>query len=213
MEIFISSKKEIENAFMKIVSPKKHPEMIKRIFPMTGIRENIPILFNRMQFLIGVLMLLLGSFIYATERHPDSIYFTRVFGIQLKLLSPDTHVLGAFGLRLPAFFHVLSFSLITAAFMSCSQKKYFGVCAGWFLVNCGFEMGQKYKLAAAGITPDFLKHLPFFENTRAYFLSGTFDWLDILAASVGAAAAFLIMLATKKYHFGLSSQTGRDGAD
>ena len=172
-----------------------------------------PLLLNRIQFLMGILMLVLGSLIYMTDRSPGSVYFTRFFGMHLKLLGPGIRVLGAIGLRLPAFFHVLSFSLITASFMSCSRKNFLSICTGWFFINCGFEMGQKYKQAAAGMTPEFFRHLPFFENTRAYFLSGTFDWLDILAAAAGGAAAYLTLLATRKHHLGLSSEAPRDGTD
>ena len=68
---------------------------------------------------------------------------------------------------------------------------------GWFICDCLFELGQKYKCAAARMTPEFFSHLPFFENTRAYFLYGTFDGLDIMAYGVGAAVAFLLIMATK----------------
>ena len=167
---------------------------------MTFRTENNPILLNRIQFLIGILLLVMGSLIYVTDRAPEYVYFTRFFGMHIKLFGPDTNILGSFGLWLPTFFHVLSFSLICAAFMSSSTKKYLSVCTGWFLINCCFEMGQKYKHTAAGITPDFFDHLPFFENTRAYFLNGTFDWLDILAAAAGAIVAFLTLMATKTNH-------------
>lgn len=182
--------------------------MIERNPQMTVRSVSPPLLLNRMQFLIGILLLVTGSLIYVTDRAPEYIYFTRFFGLHLKMFGPDTRILGAFGLRLPAFFHVLSFSLITAAFMSAAKKQFLGISIGWFLINSIFELGQKYKHAAAGITPEFFDRLPFFENTRAYFLSGTFDWLDIAAAAFGAVAAYLLLLATQKYHFAKSYQTG-----
>lgn len=167
---------------------------------MTFRAEKTPFLINRMQLLIGILLLLMGSLIYVTDRVPEYVYFTRFFGVYAKLFGPDTHILGSLGLRLPAFFHVLSFSLISAAFMISSKKNYLSVCAGWFVINFCFEMGQKYKHTAAGITPDFFDYLPFFDNTRAYFLNGTFDWMDILAAAAGAIVAYLTLLATKTDH-------------
>jgi len=165
------------------------------------VNAEAPFLRNRMQFLMGILMLVAGVAIYVTDRNPDAVYFTRFFGMPLKLSDPGVHFLGQFGERLPAFFHVLSFSLMTSSFMARGREMYLGVCAVWFFINCGFELGQKYKLAAAGITPEFFRHLPFFESTRAYFLCGTFEWLDIAAAAAGGAAAYLLMIATKKYHF------------
>jgi hypothetical protein len=164
------------------------------------VREEVPFLRNRIQFLMGILVLVAGVVIYVTDRSPDAVYFTRFFGMHLKLSDPGVRLLGQFGERLPAFFHVLSFSLMTSAFAAGGRKTYLGVCAVWFFINFGFELGQKYKLAAAGITPEFFLHLPFFESTRAYFLCGTFDWLDIVAAAAGTAAAYLFMIATKKYH-------------
>jgi len=165
------------------------------------VSSEVPFLRNRMQFLMGILMLVAGVVIYVTDRNPDAVYFTRFFGMHLQLSDPGVRILGEFGERLPAFFHALSFSLMTSAFVAQRRKTYLGVCAVWFFINCGFELGQKYKLAAAGITPEFFRHVPFFESTRAYFLCGTFDWLDIVAAFAGAAVAYLFMIATKKYHF------------
>jgi len=164
---------------------------------MSNRPEKNPVLISRIQFLIGILLLLVGSMIYVTDRAPEYVYFTRFFGIHVKLFGPDTGILGAFGRRLPALFHVLSFSLITASLVHASKKNYLSICAGWFLINCCFELGQKYKQTAIGITPIFFKHLPFFENTRSYFMNGTFDLLDILAAAIGAGIAYLILTATK----------------
>jgi len=161
---------------------------------------------NRKQLLVGILFLLLGSLIYVTDRDPAYVYFTRLFGIHLKLSGHGTNFLGAFGLRLPTFFHVFSFSLITASLISMNKKKYFAVCTGWFLMNCCLEMGQKFKQAATGVTPDFFDHFLFFENTRAYFLKGTFDWLDIVAAATGAIFAYLTLLSMGKNHFKFSSK-------
>lgn len=174
------------------------PEMAEK-------KNKTPVVLNRMQFLIGLLLLALGCLIYVTERVPADVYFTRFFGLNLKLSAPDTQILGSLGDRLPAFIHVFAFSMMSAALIAATHKRMFAVCTGWFLINFVFEMGQKYKAAAAGLVPDIFRFLPFFENTRSYFLSGTFDWLDILAAAAGAGAAYLTWLATKKYHSPASS--------
>ena len=167
---------------------------------MAGLKNEGSVIHSRTQLLAGVFLLLLGSLIYVIDRSPDQVYFTRYFGIHLKLWAADTRLLGALGLRLPSFFHVLSFSLITGAFFARGNMRYLAVCLFWVLVNVLFELGQKYKDLAVNMTPDFFKHIPFLENTRAYFLNGTFDGYDLLAFFIGALAGFGLLLIT-----------GRDG--
>jgi hypothetical protein len=168
---------------------------------MTAGTDKIPLVRNRIQFLIGLLLLAMGCLIYVTARVPADVYFTRFFGLETQLPLPDGFTLGAVGPRLPAFIHVYAFSLLAGAFMKNTRKKMTAVCTGWFLVNFAFEMGQKYKQAAAQMVPDGFRYLPFFDTTRSYFIHGTFDWLDILAAAAGAVAAFLTWVATRKYHY------------
>lgn len=163
--------------------------------------DKTPLVLNRMHLLIGLLLLVLGCLFYVTARVPADVYFTRFFGLETQLPLPDGFTLGAVGRRLPSFIHVCAFSLMTAAFMETSWKKMTAVCMGWFIVNFAFEMGQKYKQAASQMVPDSFRYLPFFDTTRSYFISGTFDRLDILAAAGGAVAAYLTWLATKNYHY------------
>ena len=59
------------------------------------------VIHSRTQLLTGIFLLLLGSLVYVVDRSPDQIYFTRYFGIHLKLFVADTQVLGSLGLRLP----------------------------------------------------------------------------------------------------------------
>jgi len=154
------------------------------------------IVHSRAQFLAGILFLFLGSLVYVIDRSPDQVYFTRFFGIHLKLFDGGTPVLGSVGLRLPAFFHVLSFSLITGAFFRYGKVRYLAVCAFWLLVNICFELGQKYKDLAVQLTPDFFEHIPFLENTRAYFLKGTFDVYDLAAFFIGGLVGYGLLLVT-----------------
>ena len=156
-------------------------------------------IYSRTQLLSGIFLLVLGSLVYVIDRSPDQVYFTRYLGIHLKLLDSDPRILGSIGLRLPAFFHVLSFSLITGAFFSASKKRYLIVCLGWLLVNCCFELGQKYKSIALKLTPAFFEKIPFLENTRAYFLKGTFDIYDLAAFVLGALAAYGLLLITGRH--------------
>lgn len=148
---------------------------------------------NRIWLIAGIFMLALDALIYMTQRSPADIYFTRFFGINQKLFGPGFGLPGSLGNVLPAFFHVLGLSLITAAFTSGSRKQCLLICVGWFMINAVMETGQKYKDIAIRLTPDFFDRLPFLEATRAYFLNGTFNPVDIAAAGCGAFLAFLLM--------------------
>ncbi|MEN8245316.1 MAG: hypothetical protein ABFS43_10490 [Thermodesulfobacteriota bacterium] len=162
---------------------------------MSSSKESV-VIHSRTQLLAGIFLLLLGSLVYVIDRSPDQVYFTRFFGIHLKMFDGGTPLLGALGLRLPAFFHVLSFSLITGAFFRSGRGRYLVICIFWLLVNCCFELGQKYKTLAVKLTPDFFEYMPFLENTRAYFLNGTFDVYDLLAFFIGGLAAYGLLLIT-----------------
>jgi hypothetical protein len=162
--------------------------------PITS--KGIVIVYSRAQLLAGIFLLLLGSLVYVIDRSPDQVYFTRFFGIHLKMFDAGTPLLGSAGMRLPAFFHVLSFSLITGSFFRPGKHRYLCICAFWLLVNSCFELGQKYKTLAVKLTPDFFENIPFLENTRSYFMNGTFDVYDLLAFFIGGLAAYGLLLIT-----------------
>jgi len=158
--------------------------------------KGIVIVHSRAQLLAGIFLLLLGALVYVVDRSPDQVYFTRFFGIHLKIFDTSAPLLGSLGLRLPAFFHVLSFSLITGSFFRSGKSRYLVICVFWLMVNCCFELGQKYKTLAVRLTPDFFEHIPFLENTRAYFQKGTFDVYDLVAFFIGGLAAYGLLLVT-----------------
>ncbi len=153
---------------------------------------------NRLWVIAGILLLIPGVLIYLAERDPAAIYFTRWLGIEQQLFGPGFALPASMGDVLPAFFHVLGFSLITAAFTTGTRRQCALICFGWFAINAILELGQKFKETAVQLTPAFFDHLPFLESTRAFFQKGTFDVLDIAAAGAGAAVAFLMMRLTAK---------------
>lgn len=148
--------------------------------------------------MVGLLSLCLGVLVYLTLRSPDRIYFTNYFGIHNSLFEIQNPILIAMGNRLPAFFHVFAFSLITASFLSPSKPAYTITCASWFGIDTLFELGQKFKTQASRWVFDFFDKIPFLESTRNYFLHGTFDLFDILAYALGAVAAYMILAATAR---------------
>jgi len=164
-------------------------------------RKTAPaVILNKVQLLIGLLALCLGTLVYLTLRSPDQIYFVRYFGFHKLVTEIQSQRVITLGYSLPAFFHVFSFILITASFFSYSKKIYVAICTGWFLVECCFELGQKYKLQAARMLFDFFDKIPFLETTRNFFLLGTFDIWDIIAFSLGTIIAYWTLVATSKQH-------------
>jgi hypothetical protein len=151
---------------------------------------------NKTHLFIGLLVLCMGAMVYMTLRSPDHVYFTKYFGIHQVLFEVRSPILKFIGYRLPAFAHVFAFILITASFFKYSRKAYLVICAGWFLIDFIFELGQKYKTFALSLEFDFFKKIDFLEGWRNYFLLGTFDILDIAAYALGAAMAYWVLTAT-----------------
>lgn len=100
-------------------------------------------------------------------------------------------VFGSAGAWLPSFVHPFAFSLLTAAALPAQLGSRLAACAAWGAVDVGFEVGQHPDVGARladWMQPDGSA----FPLTRAlsnYFVRGTFDGADIVAALLGAAAA------------------------
>lgn len=153
---------------------------------------------NRLQILIGVFGLAFGSLVYLIDRPPDQTYFIYTSPINITLFNVIPKLFGSIGNTLPAFIHVFSFILITAALISWQKRGYLIICLSWFLVDCAFELGQGFNTWPLRIIPDWFAGIPFLENTDNYFLQGTFDLIDLAAISIGAAIAYFVLLTTSK---------------
>jgi len=57
-------------------------------------------------------------------------------------------------------------------------------------------VGQKFNTWSSGITPDWFTGIPFLENTKDYFLQGTFDFIDLAAIAFGTLIAYFALLVT-----------------
>jgi hypothetical protein len=106
-----------------------------------------------------------------------------------------SHVFGALGGWLPSFVHTFAFSLFTAAVLPERPVPRYGVCFAWFAVNVAFEIGQhplvSVRLAEA-LQGDF-GGMPLTQPLAGYFVHGTFDLGDIVAALLGAIAAGAVL--------------------
>ena len=153
---------------------------------------------NKTQILIGVIGLLIGSLVYLIDRPPDQTYFVYSSPINISLSNVIPNVFASIGNSLPEFIHVFSFILITAGLIFCQKRGYLIICLSWFLVDCAFELGQKFNNLALKIIPDWFAGIPFLENTENYFLQGTFDFIDLAAIALGTIIAYFVLSATSK---------------
>jgi len=151
---------------------------------------------NKTQILIGAIGLLIGSLIYLIDRPPDQTYFVYSSTINISLSNIIPNLFGSIGNSLPAFIHIFSFILITAGLLCRQKRDCLIICLSWFLVDCVFELGQKFNNLALKIIPDWFLGIPFLENTESYFLQGTFDVIDLVAIAFGAIISYLILLTT-----------------
>ena len=151
---------------------------------------------NKLQIFIRVAGLLLGSLIYIIDRPPDQTYFIYASNINISLYNTLPNLFGFIGDTLPAFIHVFSFILITAGLILCNKKGYLIVCLSWFLIDCAFELGQRFYTFPIKIIPHWFSGIPFLENAGNYFIHGTFDLFDLAAIALGAIAAYLVVMAT-----------------
>jgi hypothetical protein len=148
------------------------------------------------QILIGTAGLLIGTLVYLVDRPPDQIYFIYKSSIDISLYNTLPNIFGTIGNSLPAFIHVFSFILITAGMIPCQKRGYLIICISWFIVDIAFELGQKYQPLTIEIIPDWFERILFLENTRNYFLRGTFDFTDLAVTAFGTVIAYLVLLAT-----------------
>lgn len=103
--------------------------------------------------------------------------------------------LGALALWLPSLVHTWAFCLLTAAALQAHGRTAWGVCAAWWLLECGFEALQHapWKDAASATFERWGAWAPvtqtLFEPLAHYVRAGRFDMLDLLAISAGALLA------------------------
>jgi len=150
---------------------------------------------NIRQFIIGLTFLIFGIGFYILFR--DQTYFTQKLNIANMQLPHNA----GWGIwcSIPTFVHVFSFSMISASLLEYSKVRYFFVCTIWLMINCIFELSQKYKAVALKITPSWLESIPFLGNTKNFILNGTFDLMDIFSIFAGSIAAFYVMLLTSRW--------------
>lgn len=153
---------------------------------------------RRLQLLIGVAALFVGALVYLVDRPPDQTYFVYINGLNISLYKSLPNIFGFIGNSLPAFFHVFSFILITAGLLCCQKRGCMIICACWFFIDSIFELGQKFKTLSSTMVPDWFSGILFLENSKNYFLLGTFDFNDLTAIIFGTLSAYFVLSVTMK---------------
>ena len=136
----------------------------------------------------GTLALLLALVFYTLGRAESTAY---LLPVQLSQLLPTVGTRAALG-SLPTFLHVFSFVLLTVAVgRPQSATACIAIACGWCVANILFETGQHPDIAPLidSALPASFDSMLILENVGPFFLNGTFDPLDVLAAALGALAS------------------------
>ena len=146
--------------------------------------------------MLGLLLLFIGVLVYLFDRPPDQTYLIFSLPFQLSFYDVTPSFFGTIGNFLPHFLHVSAFILITAGLIDCGKKGYLAICLFWFIIDAGFELGQKYSTTAASLVPDWFEGIFLLENTKSYFLNGTYCHLDMAAIIVGSVSVYMFLVYT-----------------
>lgn len=134
--------------------------------------------------------LALGVLVYLSDRQPSHATL-----IPAMFAFGTGSLFGVLGHWLPSFVHPFAFSLISAAMRAPSSAHTYGICAAWWSVNLIFEVGQHPLIRSTVVDRlqatfgDGLLTRP----VSNYLLRGTFDVADLIAATLGALAAVLVL--------------------
>ncbi len=153
---------------------------------------------NWLQILLGILFLLIGTLVYLIDRPPEYTYFLNHYNAIKTLHNTIPAFFGPLGNYLPDFMHPLSFILITAGIINCGKKGYRIICLFWLVVDCIFELGQRYSSLFTKAVPEWFEGIPFLEAFEVYFKKGTFDPYDLVAIFSGTITAYFILILTQK---------------
>jgi hypothetical protein len=158
---------------------------------------------NKLQILIGLGALLIGSLVYLVDRAPNQTYFVYSTGVNISLHNILPDLLGPLNSFLPSFIHVFAFALITAGVVSCGKRGWLIICFSWFLMDAAFEFGQKFSVWTLKLIPGSFESIPILENTKGFFLRGTFDVYDLVAMAMGAVVAYVVLSVTMRRRYAL----------
>ena len=138
----------------------------------------------RFLWFFGLLVLLLGAFVYVLARGGNA-YFVPEFIRGLQAENVMRHLTN----QLPTFFHTFAFATFMAAIWSSSKRTVLLACSGVVVMEVFLELGQHTSVAQHVATnfPTLLDDVPIIGLMPEYFTRGTYDLWDILSILVGGA--------------------------
>ena len=153
---------------------------------------------NKIQFILGLIFLLIGSLEYFTSRSWETVYFLSKISFLEKYFYKMPDIFGGFGGNAPELFHVLAFSLLSYSVISQTRKNLIIVCIFWFTIDFLFEIGQKY---STFFCENLAEKFPDNSLTTVldnYFRNGLYDPFDLLATLFGSLLFIFLAKITSK---------------
>jgi hypothetical protein len=143
--------------------------------------------------LAAILFLSVGTLIYLGLRPPGSAFM--IPGLAFKFPSAWRVWVDPLAGSLPTFVHTVAFVLLTAALYLPERRGAAYASVFWFCINSLLEIGQAAPMSVriAELLPAWIYHVPVLDHTGVYFLRGTFDPRDLVAAALGAGTAYLLL--------------------
>ena len=143
-------------------------------------------------------LLLMGGIVYLVFRSGSTVYF--LAGIIPEAVNYSIST-GTISNSIPSFFHVYAFILLTAVVLNPTRTGVILICLGWMGVELFFEVGQHPLFAQhlTGWVPAWFANFPYLEVANTYFVSGTFDPVDVLFIIIGTAAALLTLYKVQRW--------------
>lgn len=141
---------------------------------------------------VAIGMLLMGGVVYLVFRSGSPVYF--LAGIIPEAVNYTVSTGYIFN-SIPSFFHTFAFILLIAIVLNPTRAGLPLICFGWMAIELFFEIGQ-HPFIAQYLTewvPAWFANFPYLEVTNTYFLTGTFDPVDVLFILFGTVAALLTL--------------------
>lgn len=133
---------------------------------------------------LGIAWLAAGVLVYIVARPPGILFLPDA----LSLIAWFPAWLVALTGPMPVFFHVGAMSYLTIGLLGLGRRGALLACAGWAALDIAFEFGQ-HELVSAPLAAA-IPHAA----AGDFFVNGTFDVLDVIAA---IAAAFSVYVLTR----------------
>ncbi len=146
-----------------------------------------------LELLIGSCAFVMGCLVYVIDRGLESAWFVRSW---MTAGLGATRFTGCLQGQAPDFLHVFAFTLVSSSLTGSSRRERFAICAGWWFLECVLELGQHPALSPylvsvfGGQSSNGLSN-----HVCAFLRQGTFDWLDLVAFSLGSLSAYFTLTA------------------